>query len=204
MCARCREVDRERDERYYVNDLSETSSSSYSSGGWKNEASRRLDDEIRSRKANPKVSPTTTSTEDTQVSYDRAVQAADQAVKAELIKRETERLTAEKIALVDAYGDDSFADGTVIRFQKQHSKSGKVYTYTALRYTYAGADEAYWRTSSVDSGEDTRTWGGLVEFLVQGPFPVASFEVMTVERTYPDAVTPAAVVKSTKASDVKD
>lgn len=139
---------------------------------------------------------TPTSTEEVQVSYDRIVQNADAAVKAEIAKRETERITAEKIALVDAYGEDGFADGTVIRFNKKHNKAGVAYVYTAVRYT--AYDETNWLTSCKDDSSANRTWGGLVEFLVSGPFPTTSFEIMTAASTYP-ASAPAEVAKADKA-----
>lgn len=149
-------------------------------------------DQSRSTASKNPAPSTPTSTEDPQVSYDRAVQNADAAVRAELLKRETERITAEKIALVDAFGEDRFDDGTVIRFNKQHSKNGTNYNYTAIRFV--SGDQAYWRTSSHDYNDNNnRTWEQLVEFLVQGPVPTASVEVMKVDRTYPGNAAPAPV-----------
>lgn len=156
-------------------------------GDWKQKVADQADELRRQkyeyRKANPAPS-ITTSTEETAVSNSRIYDAADRAVKAELDKRETERITAEKIALVDAYGEDDFADGTVIRFDKQHSRTGIAYTYTAVKFT--SGDEGVWRTSSSYDDNYSRSWAQLVELLVQGPVPTASIDVMTVERTYPD------------------
>jgi hypothetical protein len=155
-------------------------------------------DQSRSTASKNPAPSTPTSTEDTQVGYNRAVDAADNAVRAELLKRETERLMAEKIALVDAYGDDNFANGTVIRFEKKYSKTGTVYTYTGVKYTADGADEGTWRTSSHYDGDNNRNWSSLVQMLVEGPFPTASIEVMKVDSTYP-AQAPTATKADAKA-----
>lgn len=169
---------------------------------WVDRLAKQLDmqrEELRNSKT--PASSDNSPKESTEVSYSRIYDTADRNVKAEIEKREVERVTAEKIALVDAFGEDTFPVNTVIRFDKQYGKGSKAYTYVAVKFD--DGETGTWRTSSHYDGDNNRPWSSLVELLVSGPFPTANIDVMTVERTYPDAVTPKAVAESTKAGDVK-
>lgn len=162
------------------------------SGAWKTSLSAQFDEQRRKATESKATPATPTTMEDPEVSNSRIYDAADRAVREELTKRETERITAEKIALVDAYGEDGFAEQTVIRFTKQYSKNGTAYTFVAVKF-----DESAWRTSSQYDGESNRDWSSLVELLVSGPVPTTSIDVMAVASTYPaSAAAPKTDAKS--------
>lgn len=99
----------------------------------------------------------------------------DTQIKAELRKRRDEREVAKRLALVDAFGEDPFDPGTVLTFVKKFaSAKDKPYTYAAIK-----ADEGdKWFITGHDCYQGTTlTWDGLIEFLVTGPYPVASVTV---------------------------
>lgn len=99
----------------------------------------------------------------------------DVQIKAELQKRRDEREVAKRLALVDAFGEDPFDPGTVFTFVKKFaSTKDKPYTYAAIK-----ADEGdKWFITGHDCYQGTTlTWDKLIEFLVTGPYPVATVTV---------------------------
>jgi hypothetical protein len=88
----------------------------------------------------------------------------DITVEKELQKRAKDKKVQEKLDLVDAFGADTFADKTVVRFDKRFNADEKTYSYVAIK---AGG---YWYTS----GGKCYTWEQFLSFLVAGDFPVTS------------------------------
>lgn len=95
----------------------------------------------------------------------------DAEIKRKLQERRNEREVTARLALVDAYGEDTYPVGTVITFEKKFTGVKKTYTYAAIK-----GDEDKWFSTGHDCVQGaTFTWDSLIEFLVTGPFPVKSF-----------------------------
>jgi hypothetical protein len=134
----------------------------------------------------------TTKEEDNEVGYNsRAVSNADAQVRKEIEERETAKLVAEKIALLDGYGEDTFPRGTVLRYTKHFSEGDRGYTYAAIKFS----DDDSW----ANTDGERKSWSQLVEWLVQGPCPVASIEVLGAPTQYP--ATPAAATTDVPKTD---
>lgn len=99
------------------------------------------------------------------------VSTVDAQLKQKLQERRDEREVTARLALVDAYGEDVYPDGTVITFDKLHAEHGQVYSYAVLKA--AGK----WYTTGSYSHAAIHNWDTLVEFLVSGPKPVKTFIV---------------------------
>lgn len=99
----------------------------------------------------------------------------DTKIKVELQKRRDEREVAKRLALVDAFGEDPFEPGAVLTFVKEFaSTKGDPYTYAAIK---AAKGDKWFITGHDCYQGTTLTWDGLIEFLVTGPYPVASVTV---------------------------
>lgn len=106
------------------------------------------------------------------------IREADRVVQREIAERETAWLVAQKIALLDGFGDDNFAEHAVIRYAKQFAEGdATVYMYSAIKV----GDLWY---SSGNSGTE-RTWSQLVTFLIEGPVPTGMIEVFGAPTVYP-------------------
>lgn len=93
------------------------------------------------------------------------VNAADFEVAKELEKRKQQRLVEQKLALIEAYGEDTFDEGIVLHFKKRFEKDGILYQYAALK-----ADGRWHTTGKKNFGAGT--WEQFVLALVSGEFPV--------------------------------
>jgi hypothetical protein len=98
---------------------------------------------------------------------------ADQELALELQERKRKKLLEEKIALVDQYGEDTFANTTVLVFDKKFTADGKVYTYAALKTN----DQWYVTGERGLFGFKQGGWNELVLGLVGGEYPVSAEEV---------------------------
>lgn len=98
-----------------------------------------------------------------------AQSTVDQQIKAKLEERRVEREVTARLALVDGFGEDTYDNGTVITFEKKFTGVKDVYTYAAIK-----RDDKWFSTGHDCVSGTTFTWDTLVEFLVTGPFPVAS------------------------------
>ena len=85
----------------------------------------------------------------------------------EMTKRRHARLLAEKMKLVDALGEDTYDEGTVLLFTKKFEGSPKEHTYVVLKV----ADK--WH--STDGCSHPRAWEDLITWMVSGAYPVTSF-----------------------------
>jgi hypothetical protein len=109
-----------------------------------------------------------------------SVSTVDEQISRKLKERRDEREVAARLALVDAFGEDTYDPGDVITFEKRFpGVTRKVGTSTEGAYTYAAikAPEGdQWFTTGHDCVMGTTfTWDRLIEFLVTGPYPVKSF-----------------------------
>ena len=74
------------------------------------------------------------------------------------------RTAFEKLATVDAYGEDVWEVGTIVTFNKQFAAGGATYTYVAIKATPG------WYATGNDARP--KTWDELVAlFTVRGPAP---------------------------------
>jgi hypothetical protein len=116
------------------------------------------------------------------------IESVDALVAETLRQRTRERLQAEKLAAVDAYGEDKFAEGTVIKFVKTLPEAGAkpegAYTYAAVK-----VGDLWYSTGPCGT---KRTWEGLVLWLLSGEHPTTSFEVLDGATTYPGTPAPDA------------
>lgn len=92
----------------------------------------------------------------------------DVAVTKELQKRAMDKKVQEKLDLVEAFGEDTFADKTVVMFEKKFNNDEKTYTYAAVKVN------GYWYTT----GGKCFTWEQFLGFLVAGDFPCTTFTLM--------------------------
>jgi hypothetical protein len=92
----------------------------------------------------------------------------DIAVDKELARRAKEKKVTEKLDLVAAFGEDTFEDKTVVRFDKQFNANEKTYSYAAIK------TGGYWYTT----GGKCLTWEQFLGFLVAGEYPVTEFTLM--------------------------
>lgn len=99
------------------------------------------------------------------------VSTVDAQLAKKLQERRDEREVTARLALVDAYGEDVYPNGTVITFEKVHTGGGISYTYAVLKAT-----DKWYATGSYGSAA-IHTWDSLVEFLVSGSKPVKTFIV---------------------------
>lgn len=101
--------------------------------------------------------------------------SVDDKVRAKLREKLDERKVAEKLAMIDAVGDDTYADLTVISFTKQFEKGGTKYAYAAIKI------KNVWFTTG-SRGQHAYTWEDLLTFLVSGDVP-ATFTVMVPQES---------------------
>lgn len=99
---------------------------------------------------------------------------ADQALAETMQKRETERLVAEKLAIVDAFGEDTFEVGTVLTYTR--NDKGNVVNGIVRK-----TDDDTWTTQK----GYTRTWESLLKMLVTGKNPVTKLTVMKADYNIP-------------------
>jgi hypothetical protein len=91
----------------------------------------------------------------------------DARVAEELRLRRVDAETRRRLALVEEYGEDTYADGTVFRFTKHHYRDG-VYTYAILK-----VGGMWYRTGRDCPNVGQRlTWDELVRWLAGGVDPV--------------------------------
>jgi len=96
---------------------------------------------------------------------------ADIEVRKELLKKVQDRLVAEKMAIADALGEDTFSEGEVITFKKKFQKDGISYSFAAIK-----AGGKWYATGS--NSTSINSWEELVTFLVTGNIPTTSFTKM--------------------------
>jgi len=116
-------------------------------------------------------------------SVDDTVSLVDHDVRDEMFKRQRDRLMKEKMELVDGFGEDTYDNGTVVKFLKKFAgmpykpdgyKEDKAYDYAAIK-----GDDGKWYTTG-PSAQKGFTWEELVTWLVSGKFPTKEFSVMSV------------------------
>lgn len=93
-----------------------------------------------------------------------------QAIQA---KKDQEELT-RKLALVEAYGDDVYEDGTMVRFTKEFANSDLEYVYVAVKCI-----DKWYLTGTIN--KQGHSWEEFVMFLVSG----ISVEPVDVEEVTP-------------------
>lgn len=92
---------------------------------------------------------------------------ADAAVRAALRARQVEAETANKLAIIDAYGQDTYPHGAVFTFVKHYDANVAAglpagdYTYAALK-----ADNGWYLTGA--RAGNRHSWHDLLVFLVSG------------------------------------
>ncbi len=97
--------------------------------------------------------------------------SVDSDVRAEMKKRERERLLKEKMDLIDSFGADTFENGTVVKFSKKYEKNGTTFDYAAIK-----ANDMWYTTAVV--GTKPFTWEEFLSWLVSGEFPASEFTLM--------------------------
>lgn len=65
----------------------------------------------------------------------------------------------EEYEKLNKWGDDDFANGTVLKFKAQYNEGGKFYTFAALKVAYK------WYITSPSLNDAGYTWDEFVEFL---------------------------------------
>jgi len=110
-----------------------------------------------------------------------ATEFADQELRERLAERQQKELVEKKLQLVDQYGDDTYANGTILQFDKKFTKDGLVYTYAALK-----TNNTWYVTGERGLFGFTKgSWEELVLGLVGGEFPVAAEEVAIASSVTP-------------------
>src|SRR6185369_340411 len=99
----------------------------------------------------------------------------DQRLAEQLAATRLEEELARKTQILADLGADTFGQHTVIRFDKTFAKDGTVYTYAAIK-----VDGHWYLTGTVAGGNGggRHTWDELMLFLVSGPEPTTTFEVL--------------------------
>jgi hypothetical protein len=144
---------------------------------------RRVDDAVSYAefndysKTSKRFDPKKESSQDMDSSEIRTV---DNEVAKVLRERRIERLREQKLAAIDAYGEDTFEAGTVLRFVRKFNETGPGYTYAVIK-----VDNGRWYTTANSDNGVYNTWEDLVLWLLSGEFPVTSLEVLAVERQHP-------------------
>jgi hypothetical protein len=101
------------------------------------------------------------------VLYDNITSAADSAVSEEMHKRLTDRLVAEKLAIIDSFGADNYAEGTVFSYV---ITKGEITAHFTIVKDYDGK----WKEST----GYRYIWEELVAKLVSGSKPVKELVLM--------------------------
>jgi hypothetical protein len=123
------------------------------------------------------------------------VRTVDNEVAKVLRERRIERLREQKLAAIDAYGEDIFEAGTVFRFVRKFNETGPGYTYAVIK-----VDNGRWYTTANSDNGVYNTWEDLVLWLLSGEFPVTSLEVLAVERQHPAQAPATPSATTSKAS----
>jgi hypothetical protein len=101
-------------------------------------------------------------------------ESADAKLANILAARKAEVELEKKLALVEQYGEDTFENGTILRFNKLFRKGGLAYEFAILKA--AGS----WYATGAINGWERGTWDGLVLSLVSGEYPVAPEEIIVM------------------------
>jgi hypothetical protein len=94
----------------------------------------------------------------------------DARVQQVLEERQVQAEVEKRLKLIEAYGDDNFPEGAVIRFKKQFRPDSTAYSYAAIKAN------GQWYTSGPKSTR-AYSWLELVAWLVAG-VPVTNIEKM--------------------------
>jgi hypothetical protein len=110
-----------------------------------------------------------------------AVNDADAEVRAQLADAKKQMLIDKKLELVAQYGEDTYANSTLLQFDKKFTKDGLVYTYAALK-----TNNTWYVTGERGLFGFTKgSWDELVLALVGGEFPVSAEEVAIASSVTP-------------------
>jgi hypothetical protein len=104
------------------------------------------------------------------VLHSNATKSADQALRERIETERKEKELADKVAAYEAYGEDTFEDGEVIKFPKRFGTSDKTYVYAAIK-----ANGKWYTTSTTFA---SYTWEGLVLWLLSGSRPTTIDEII--------------------------
>lgn len=100
----------------------------------------------------------------------------DQMVRREADERERKAELANKLALLDAYGDDAHENGTVVKFSKTFVAAKTTYVYAALK-----TNDTWFITGNRGLfGFTSGSWKDFVLALISGDFPVEPTDIVTL------------------------
>jgi hypothetical protein len=92
----------------------------------------------------------------------RGQSEVDRQVEAQLVAKEQGSEVQRRLALAEKIGDDSYEDGTILRFTKKLAPTSTPYTFAALK---AGNG---WYLTGAMANPGRQTWLQLVAWLVSG------------------------------------
>lgn len=102
-----------------------------------------------------------------------SMSSVDARVAAILRERQAQAEVEKRLKLIEAYGEDCYPEGAVIRFKKQFAKDGKQYSYAAIKA------EGKWYTTGYNAPKGFN-WDEFVIWLVS-----MGISVQTVEKMIP-------------------
>lgn len=108
------------------------------------------------------------------LSYDAS--GLDARIRARLDADDRTGEEDRRVEIARRFGQDTYAKGTVIRFEKRFVSRPEPYTYAAVKAN----DRDWYITGTIGSGP--LRWSGLLAFIVGGPEPTTEFMVMTESR----------------------
>lgn len=98
----------------------------------------------------------------------------DRDVEAALHKKLVDKRVEAKLKLVEALGDDTYENGSVVRFDKKLTKDGILYNYAAIK-----AGNGRWYLTGAATALGGFTWEEFVLWLVRGDFPVTEINLLS-------------------------